>query len=373
VSKKEQLLTFFQNNYYELLLTMSEIQHGYNNTEKNPYHKEGDIWTHTKMVIDQVDKRYKDNIDFLTAALLHDIGKIYTFEDNDETKKRSFKGHEGVSFFLAQDIIENIRKNVDGFKKLNSKRILKIIALHGRLYQEIKENNIERVSDMFINDKLLLKDLKNFFLCDSYGRITDERKDEEEVIEFFNNAISYGKKKQKTFKNKLVILSGLPRGGKSFWREQFLQSNKEFVIISRDDILCYIARTNSKSNLNYNESWKYIQENELNEVIDKELLKLYQTALKNKKDIIVDMTNMSKKARKKFITQAKQKKYKIESKVITTPIQTCVFRNNKEKNIDVKVMLNMAKRFVFPLYDEVDSINIILGRFKTELSKELLY
>ena len=58
--------------------------------EHKNFHSEGDVWEHTKLVIQNVVAEEHDWIDVL-AALLHDVGKKNALERNDG---KNMHGHE---------------------------------------------------------------------------------------------------------------------------------------------------------------------------------------------------------------------------------------------------------------------------------------
>ncbi len=66
---------WFREFPFSLLLAEAE-------TKQSPrHHPEGDVWTHTLLVVDEAAKRKRESTDsrvFMWAALLHDIGKPAT-------------------------------------------------------------------------------------------------------------------------------------------------------------------------------------------------------------------------------------------------------------------------------------------------------
>jgi predicted kinase len=140
---------------------------------------------------------------------------------------------------------------------------------------------------------------------------------------------------------------GLPRSGKSTYRKALTGT-----VISRDDIL--MEYDSEKS---YSEIWETLSSGDHKE-IDQKVQKRYQEAVKNKEDIIVDMTNMSKKSRKKWLSNPGLKDYHKRGVVFSTDIETCISRNSGEKNIPVQVICSMARSFSYPRYDEFDYIEM---------------
>lgn len=67
------------------------------------YHKEGDVWDHTKLVIQNIINHPHDHID-VAAALLHDVGKQIALEKNNG---KNMAGHE----LFSRDIAEGVLKS----------------------------------------------------------------------------------------------------------------------------------------------------------------------------------------------------------------------------------------------------------------------
>jgi predicted kinase len=144
----------------------------------------------------------------------------------------------------------------------------------------------------------------------------------------------------------ITVLTGLPRAGKSTYCKML----KNVTIISRDDILMQYA----KEGETYSEVWKRLQDTDQKD-IDKELQSRFNKAVKSGDNIVIDMTNTSKKSRRKWLANAKG--YFKKCIVFPTGIKTCDSRNAPDKNIPKDVLESMSKRFVVPLYDEFDYIS----------------
>lgn len=76
-----KLVKDFQLKYPKLCKAMQECSHHYSDTELNPFHLEGDVWSHTMMSCNQAVNQNKNT---QIAALLHDIGKPFTRKENHE-------------------------------------------------------------------------------------------------------------------------------------------------------------------------------------------------------------------------------------------------------------------------------------------------
>jgi tRNA uridine 5-carbamoylmethylation protein Kti12 len=80
--------------------------------------------------------------------------------------------------------------------------------------------------------------------------------------------------------------------------------------------------------------------------------------MKNRENIIVDMTNVSKKSRKKFLGQIPNKEYHKKAIVFITGLDEISKRNANRPNkyIPDEVYLKMMTGFSYPTYDEFDEI-----------------
>lgn len=76
---KDKILNWFKENYNEFYKQMEIITHDHSNGNKNPFHMEGTILVHTKMVLDWLEINENDNnsINLIFAAILHDLSLIH--------------------------------------------------------------------------------------------------------------------------------------------------------------------------------------------------------------------------------------------------------------------------------------------------------
>ena len=84
----------FQLEFPDIVHRMKTTTHHYDKFNLNPYHLEGDIWTHTMMVHQHVwDEKLHPNLDdgerelLSWVTLIHDLGKVFTRQTDDEKKK----------------------------------------------------------------------------------------------------------------------------------------------------------------------------------------------------------------------------------------------------------------------------------------------
>jgi len=90
------------------------------------YHPEGDVWTHTLLMLEGVPAGSSATLAW--GVLLHDVGKPRTFRPISETGDRiRFDGHVDVGVRMAEAICERLR-----FSNQDSEQILALIANHMR-------------------------------------------------------------------------------------------------------------------------------------------------------------------------------------------------------------------------------------------------
>jgi predicted kinase len=94
-------------------------------------------------------------------------------------------------------------------------------------------------------------------------------------------------------KPKIVILSGLPASGKSTYRKR--EEFKDFTHVSSDDFIEFYAKSR---NLKYDDVFEDVI------TYSKTYANmLFEDAKLKRKDIIVDMTNLTLKSRKKWLSR----------------------------------------------------------------------
>lgn len=126
------------------------------------------------------------------------------------------------------------------------------------------------------------------------------------------------------------------------------------VVISRDNL---VEEFGKSKGLNYTETFRFLMDNkdvEKSEITNK-FEKIKNEAKKAGKSVLVDMTSMSKKSRRKWINEFP----KHNAKCIVfvkgyDELVKCAKKREEEtgKGIPEKVILNMLKSFTLPMYSE---------------------
>lgn len=342
----------FVNSFPDHYKNMNDIFHGYQGNGVNAYHGEGSVWTHTMMVVKEVETRFGNNSVLLIAALLHDIGKAYCYIDIDDKQRRRFSNHEAVSLFYAKDVLR-----IFEVTEQDKNRILKIVAMHGNLYGYFKdgripENFFERIAAQYDRDTFI--DLMDFYVCDHNGRfatgkdVTVVDQAVSDMLVIMNMIVP---KEEVKKQSNITVLMGPPRVGKSTWIAANTSSSD--VVISRDALVEFYGRGKS-----YQEKWASLTD-EMQKQIDGEIRANFSDALNEGKDIVVDMTNMSKKSRRKWLNDPRVgQRYNSAGLVFIESPVTLFSRNSADKYISKNVINGMVERFAFPLEDEFDKVEI---------------
>lgn len=162
-----EFLEWFQINYPYLKKSLQECQHNFDDRDTNPYHIEGDCWSHTMMVCKIAELRSYDKV-VQVSALLHDIGKPQSRKINPKNNHVQFFGHEELSANIAKPLVDDLVQR-EMITLNESEEILKLISLHSYLYKESDHNIIYK---KFKKNLKLFKHLVELGNCDDLGRFS---------------------------------------------------------------------------------------------------------------------------------------------------------------------------------------------------------
>jgi predicted kinase len=154
---------------------------------------------------------------------------------------------------------------------------------------------------------------------------------------------------------------GPPGAGKSTYIKNL--NTDDLIIISRDDELMAVA-TREYGDISYSEAWKKLSEEEHKE-IDKNYKEKFEDAKKYKKNILVDMTNMSAKSQRRWVNSV-GRSYTAKATVFMTDYYEVFNRLEKrakeeDKHISKDVIHQMMKSFMVPNYSVFDEISFAIS------------
>jgi putative nucleotidyltransferase with HDIG domain len=353
-----ELVSWFQMEYPHLVKAMKASDHhltyadnqkaemivGYGSTPEkiNPYHCESDVFTHTMMVCKQAENApYTVRI----AALLHDIGKPDTRAVNPKNGRVSFYNHDAVSAFMSLEIL---KREELGLSKDQQVHIFNLIALHTQIYK-LSVEQLAAIGDLYLVENLI-----ELGKADHGGRFHtagDAVIPTIEEVKYVSVAGTFTDNREK----EVIVLCGLPASGKSRWTHNnaYNRDNGDLsMIISRDH---YFAE--HFPDLDYNTAWKQANQ----KLIDRWLVQKFAYA-KRQDQVIVDMTHMSKKSRKRSLSHFGPE-YKKKCVVFLTDLETLHLRNSERtgKVIDKSVIERMMRSFYPPTLEEFDEIEYVIN------------
>ncbi len=162
-----QLIDWFSTTYPKHKEALLNCHHNFDEKETNPYHVEGDCWSHTMMVCKIAQLKGYDRV-VQISALLHDIGKPQSRKVNPQNNYVQFFGHEEVSAQMAKTLVEDlVEKKILSRDEANE--VIELISLHAYLY---KESDVDVICEKFKGKYELFKHLVELSTCDDLGRFS---------------------------------------------------------------------------------------------------------------------------------------------------------------------------------------------------------
>lgn len=152
------------------------------------WHPEGDVWTHTAMVFDEVRQlegygsfSRRGQIALLFTALLHDSGKPKTTRPDPETGRLRSPKHSLVGAHLARGVLREA-----GCPLREREAIVALVRYHGRppylLESARPEHEVIRLSTILSN-----RQLHRFAVADTRGRDRNEGSRPEEALDLWRD------------------------------------------------------------------------------------------------------------------------------------------------------------------------------------------
>lgn len=152
------------------------------------WHPEGDVWTHTAMVFEQVRELddyagldRSEQIALLFTALLHDSGKPKTTRPDPETGRLRSPKHSLAGAHLAREVLRDLACPL-----AEREAIVSLVRYHGRppylLESANPEHEVVRLSSLLNNHQL-----HRFTLADTRGRDRNEDSRPEEALHLWRD------------------------------------------------------------------------------------------------------------------------------------------------------------------------------------------
>jgi putative nucleotidyltransferase with HDIG domain len=130
------------------------------------YHKEGNLWQHTLMVVEEMQKIRENDPHALLMALVHDIGKI-----------RDTKKHASVGVDIAEKFVRENLKLSSGYTKAAREASREHMRIHNVPHSSNNTMKSGKVIDM-VSDIQYLGRMIDLAKADARGRIPYQKIDE---------------------------------------------------------------------------------------------------------------------------------------------------------------------------------------------------
>jgi len=347
----QRYISWLQHHYPDICYSMHSCWHNFSSSELNPYHLESDCWSHTMMVC-KVAELEKSSRAVKVAALLHDIGKPLCREINPRNNHVRFFGHEGMSAYLSLEILQKMA--TEGLiEQKEISHIFALVALHAVPY---KVDSEQKLIDKFRYTKQLFDDLALLSHCDNLGRYTSSPPSVRHIdIQEISGELLTQEKETEMNSLTIELLVGVSNSGKTTYTSRRIEEGFDGVVISRDALVMKHGKGET-----YNACWDSLsskQQDKINEELDNQFLE----AVKNKKHIIVDMMNLSRRSRQLWLGRIPVHYHK-KATLFLTPYSEILHRNEGQKcfkYLKREILDGMVKRFEYPLYDEIDELKCI--------------
>lgn len=294
----------------------------------NPYHLEGDVWTHTMMVCRQAQDM---SFEVRVAALLHDLGKVQTREVTDKQRVRFFQ-HEPLSAFEALPIMDEL-----GLSMTQKIHIFQLIALHTEPFKLTEE----KLDSRMVGNFPLYRDLIDLNRADREGRFYFQGEVEEIKPKILDTPrINYDGPS-------CILMVGVPGSGKSTYAKMAFP---ELPILSRDEIINELGTSK-----HYAENFNSVNQDDVDKILNQRRSNL----IKERQSFVLDMTNLSRRARRRTLANL-PKDYVKQAVVMLTGLGEVERRIAKRSIIPYPpphVVDKMLLSFYPPMFDEFDVID----------------
>ena len=369
----------FVSMFSDLMVDMSHTKHSMSINHINPYHMEGDVWTHTccsytylQTLSNECDLSLNDYITLALSILLHDSGKPYSVQLSKKHRRCFFKHEQFSVRFIIKNIFR-LREFIGDIveQPLIDNIIIDIMLLvnaHNIFYN--LNDRREKIFGYLNYNERLYKLFKYLIHADNFGQIVDvDNITKNSKLDFpkWDNTIKPDVNNNINKSKIITLMCGIPASGKdTIIRNTF---DYDFDVFSFDNIRV-------REYLKYNPDKKQINNNELYhnafKWCNKHKINLFNLIIddiinSNKKYIVISNTNLTRKVRKKLINLIRNKiDCEIRCHCIITPPDVAIKRDKSRASFDKKVgdsvINDMFNIFTLPTMNEnFNSIEYIIN------------
>lgn len=339
--------------------------------ENSPHHREANVAVHTNMVVSQyltfIDSMYWDKPWLLgaLATAFHDVGKPASRTEKYSEERGtyySYPGHEQVSARMWENwALKNIHNYFPQFTKRDIYNVGWMIENH--LPWGVKKEEKYQALVRTVHHENISVPFKNVLKADSLGRICDDYEsirtrvsqwtsefDLSVYRENYNNLKRLNQEHYQTDYQTLIMPIGPSGSGKTTLRNDLPYDDVQ--VFSLDDLRLELYGND------YSEAFKKSTEDKQ---FNQKAQQRFVSLLKQNNNVYVDNTNLSKKRRKMYLTEAKRKGFKTVAYLFMVDKDTLVKRqeNRKDKQIPLNVSYQQFDKLQYPSYGEFDEIVVV--------------
>lgn len=164
--------------YFEQLRKMNQLSEWFSELEatigvmqNEVFHKEGDVWTHTMMALDEAAKLREEAqypLGFMTAVLCHDMGKPHCTSIDDKGVHHAYN-HEAAGVPYAKEFLLHLT-DVSYLRKY----VLNMVELHGEPHTKAEHQSSVKSTNHMYDKALVPEDLILHCVADSLGKLPQD-------------------------------------------------------------------------------------------------------------------------------------------------------------------------------------------------------
>lgn len=333
------------------------------------WHAEGDVWTHTRMVVAEVERLpefpaldRESQLKLLFTALFHDAGKPATTQIDPSTGRTHSPKHALVGMELGRAVLRDVHCPLQ-----IREEICALVRYHGRPPYLLEKDDPAR-EIISLSWQLKHRLLYWFALADTRGRNTQEMSRPEENLHlwkmvaeenncfdrpyafandharflFYRNALSslfYAPRED--YRCTVTLMSGLPGSGKDTW---LARNRPELPVVSLDDIRADldVAATDNQG-----------------EVIQA-AREACRAHLRGSRDFAFNATNTMRQTRKRWIDLCADYGARIELIYVEPALQLILQQNERRaKPVPQRVIERLVLKLEPPTLAEAHSMELI--------------
>jgi len=333
------------------------------------WHAEGDVWTHTRMVISEVERLPEwpsldrdAQLKLLFTALFHDAGKPATTQVDPATGRIRSPKHALVGMEIGRSVLRDL-----GCDLRLREDIAGLVRYHGRPpYLLQKSDPAHEVISLswLVNHRLLYL----FALADTRGRQTREMSrpednlhlwkmvaEENECIDrpfafandharflFYRDALSsLHYTPRADYRCTVTLMSGLPGSGKDTW---LARHRPDLSVVSLDEVR---ADLDVEATGNQGEVIQAAREN-------------CREYLRAGKDFAFNATNTMRQTRKRWIDLFADYAARVELVYVEPPLPVIFQQNERRtKPVPKQVILRLLEKLETPTWAEAHTVTLV--------------